>query len=139
MKTLLNRQGIKKRQKKQEKRRVQQKTKKKQRNRQQALRRNLVFRLRQVLDHFFPDLYERIAQMPDYREHPKYRLVEVVVGALALFLFKEGSRNALNNERQEAKFLKNYRRVFKVRLPHLDTVDDLLRRLKEEELERLKT
>ncbi len=97
-----------------------------------------MFRLRQVMDHFFPDLYARIAEMEEYRERPQYRLVEVVVGALALFLFKEGSRNAFNHERQESKFRKNYQRVFKVRLPQMDTVERFLRQLKEEELERLK-
>ena len=55
-----------------------------------------------------------------------------------MFLFKEGSRHAFNNERQEKKFKKNYQRIFKVRLPHLDRVDEVLRVLKEEELEQLK-
>jgi hypothetical protein len=97
-----------------------------------------VFRLRQTLDHFFPDLYGRLEALTEVREAPRYRLVEVLLGAIALFLFKEGSRNAFNNERQERKFLKNYRQIFKVRLPHMDTVDEVLRLLQEAELERLK-
>jgi len=111
---------------------------KKQKNRQKALRRNLVFGLRQTIAHFFPDLYERLAEIEEVRQAPRYRMVEILLGAIGMFLFKEGSRNAFNNERQERKFLKNYRRIFKVRLPHMDTVDEVLRLLKEEELERLK-
>ena len=55
-----------------------------------------------------------------------------------MFLFKEGSRNAMNNERQERKFRKNFKRVFRVRLPHMDTVDEVMRVLEETELEKLK-
>ena len=56
-----------------------------------------------------------------------------------MFLFKEGSRNALNNDRQEENFSKNYKKIFKMRLPHMDTVDRVMRKLKEKELEELKT
>ena len=97
-----------------------------------------MFGLRQTIAHFFPDLYERLAEIEEVRQAPRYRMVEILLGAIGMFLFKEGSRNAFNNERQERKFLKNYRRIFKVRLPHMDTVDEVLRLLKEEELERLR-
>ncbi len=55
-----------------------------------------------------------------------------------MFLFKEGSRNAFNNDRAESKFLRNYQKLFKVRLPHMDTVDEVMRLLSPEELEGLK-
>ncbi len=55
-----------------------------------------------------------------------------------MFLFNEGSRNAMNNDRKEGKFRRNYRRLFKMRLPHMDTVDEVMRRLNPEELEALK-
>ena len=44
----------------------------------------------------------------------------------------------MNLSRGEKKFRRNYRRLFKKRLPHMDTVDELLRELEESELERLK-
>ena len=44
----------------------------------------------------------------------------------------------MNLSRQEKKFRRNYRRLFKKRMPHMDTVDELLRELDESELERLK-
>lgn len=61
------------------------------------------------------------------------------MACIALFLCKKGSRNAFNNEREEKKFKKNYERIFKVQLPHMDTVDRVMRKLDEEQLEKLKT
>jgi hypothetical protein len=52
---------------------------------------------------------------------------EIVTGALFMFIFKETSRNAYNNDRRDAVFTKNYERIFKKQLPHPDTVDDVLR------------
>jgi len=51
---------------------------------------------------------------------------------------QQGSRNALNNKRKEKKFRKHYQRLFKLRLPHLDTVHHVLCRLPDTELEQLK-
>ncbi len=61
-----------------------------------------------------------------------------MVACLAMFLFKEGSRNAMNNDRKEGKFRDNYVKLFKMRLPHMDTVDEVMRRLASDELEALK-
>ena len=55
-----------------------------------------------------------------------------------MFLFREGSRNALNNDRMEANFASNYQKVFKLRLPHMDTVEDFFRKLPVESVEKLK-
>jgi len=63
----------------------------------------------------------------------------LILACIAMFLFKEGSRNALNNDREEAEFQKNYTRLFKLRLPHMDTVNNVMLCLKEGELEILKT
>jgi len=46
-----------------------------------------------------------------------------------MFIFKETSRNAYTNERGDACFAKNYYRLFKLRLPHPDTIDDVTRAL----------
>ncbi len=55
-----------------------------------------------------------------------------------MFLFRETSRNAINNDRKEGNFCQSYFKVFKQRLPHLDTVEDYLRLLDCTELEKLK-
>ncbi|CAK0777259.1 hypothetical protein CCP4SC76_6300001 [Gammaproteobacteria bacterium] len=82
----------------------------------------VVYELYKTVNHFFPDLINQFRQIEDCRSHSNYALCEILMAAIALFIFQQGSRNAFNNMRQEAKFSKHYRRLFKLRLPHLDTV-----------------
>jgi len=63
---------------------------------------------------------------------------EIVTAALFMHIFKEGSRNAYTNDRFDAIFAKNYYRHFKLRLPHPDTIDQVMRALQPELLEELK-
>ncbi len=65
-------------------------------------------------------------------------MAEIVTGGLFMFVFKETSRNAYTNERGDACFAKNYYRLFKLRLPHPDTIDDVMRTLPPHFLEELK-
>ena len=60
------------------------------------------------------------------------------MAALTMFLFKEGSRNAFNSDRRQETFIKNYERLFGIRLPHMDTIEAVLRLLQPDELEKLK-
>lgn len=76
--------------------------------------------------------------LPDHRKRSAYTVAELVTGCVAIFLFKEASRNAINNDRREEQFRKNYERIFKRRLPHMDTANDFLRLLSAEELEHFK-
>ena len=92
----------------------------------------VVCELFKTINHFFPDLFEQMRQIEDCRSRSDYALSEILMAAIALFIFQQGSRNALNNLRQEAKFAKHYRRLFKMRLPHLDTVHRVLCRLADE-------
>ena len=55
-----------------------------------------------------------------------------------MYIFKETSRNAYNNDHRDACFRKNFFRHFGFNLPHADTIDDVLRALSPEELEMLK-
>jgi len=100
---------------------------------------DMVYQLFTTIVHFFPELFDKIREIEDYRKGADYKLVELITACIGMFLFKEGSRNAFNNDRQEEKFRKNYSRIFKMRLPHMDTVDAVMRRLDENELEHLKT
>jgi hypothetical protein len=63
--------------------------------------------------------------------------LDILGAGLLLFVFKKGSRNAMNNERDEPEFRRNYTRLFKLELPHMDTVDDVLAVLAPSHLERL--
>jgi len=95
--------------------------------------------MHRVINHYFPDLTERISEIEDYRNKSKYSMAELITACIAMFIFKEGSRNAFNNDRDEANFQKNFKKIFKTRLPHMDTVNDVMCRLKNDELEKLKT
>lgn len=97
----------------------------------------LVRELRCTLDHFFPDLYDRLSVIPDPRSGGIYSLTSLLVGGLSLFLFKQGSRHQQNQLRQDRVFRRNYSRILGVDLPHGDTVESLLRQLEPEELQKL--
>ena len=88
---------------------------------------------------YFPGLFNRIQEIKDVRKKSKYKLVEIIMACIAMFIFKEGSRNAFNNDRNEGRFKANYQNIFDLRLPHPDTVDNVMRVLNENELEKLKT
>lgn len=55
-----------------------------------------------------------------------------------MFILKEGSRNQMNNVRRDENMRKNFRSLFGFKLPHMDSVDDVMRALPEEELEKLR-
>jgi len=65
-------------------------------------------------------------------------MAEIVTGSLFMYIFKEASRNAYNNDRREACFRKNFFKHFGIKLPHADSSDDVLRALLPLELEMLK-
>ena len=63
---------------------------------------------------------------------------EIIAGALFMHIFKEGSRNAFNNDRRETVFRENIFKYFGINLPQCDATDDVLRVLSPRELEELK-
>ena len=65
-------------------------------------------------------------------------MTEILTGALFMYIFKEASRNAYNNDRREECFRKIFFKYFGFRLPQADTTDDVLRDLPPGELEILK-
>ncbi len=69
------------------------------------------------------------------RKESNYELVELIMACIAMSLFNADSRNAFNNERQEGNFKDNHQKTFKLRLPHMDTVENVMRRLDPDELE----
>lgn len=77
--------------------------------------------------------------LPDLRKRKDYQMEELVMAAIALFVFKETSRNAFNNDRSIKRFRKNYQAVFGLRLPHGDTVEKVLRLIPTDTLELFKT
>lgn len=102
-------------------------------------KKTVIFQLVDNLHHFFPDLFTKLEAIEDFRKMPLYKISEVIFAGITLHIFKEGSRNGFNNLRIDRNFLKNYARAFKMRLPHLDTVDIAMRNIPNEVLEKLKT
>ena len=101
-------------------------------------KRGLVYQLRKIMHHFFPDLFIWLREIEDFRRKSEYELAELITACIAMYLFKNDSRNAFNNLRKEAKFKINYERLFNLKLPHPDTVENILRRLPNDVLEQLK-
>lgn len=99
----------------------------------------IVYQVYKTIKHFFPSLFTKLESLPDIRKRRNYSVAELLTGAIAMFLFKETSRNAFNNDGKEECFKKNYQKIFKRRLPHMDTVDEFLRCLEDNELETIKS
>jgi hypothetical protein len=88
--------------------------------------------------HFFPHIFEYMREIEDYRKKSEYTLTEIITACIAMFIFTAGSRNEFNNMREEGKFKKNYKKLFKLAIPHPDTVDNVMRQLPEDMLQKLK-
>lgn len=100
----------------------------------------LLLFLRQTLEQYFPDFWEEIKkEIQDPRKKkPKYSIESIVAAALFLSLFQEKTRNDFNQLRKEVFFQKNIQKLFGVSSPHMDTVEDVFRKLPPELLEKVK-
>jgi len=94
--------------------------------------------LKKTALHFFPDIYDRLEAVVDPRKRKDYTMTEILLGGLFMFSSKQGSRNSMNLDRDNEIFLENYEKLFGIRLPHMDTINDVLIELDNDELERLK-
>ena len=95
--------------------------------------------LRRTIQHFIPDLYDRLDRITDHRKRHDYTMTEILLGALFMFICKQDSRNAANNDGANSTFVANYETLFGKRLPHMDTVDEVLRAVDNDEIEYLKS
>lgn len=91
-----------------------------------------------TIHRYCPKLFELMDLLPDKRKGSEYELSEIITGCIAMFVFKEVSRNAFNLDREEVNFRDNYFRIFKKRLPHLDTVNRVISQLCVKEIENIK-
>ena len=71
----------------------------------------MAYQIGKVIHSGFPQLTDKIMQLGDPRKRKDYSLAELVMGGVMLFVFKEGSRNAFDNDRKEVVFRKNYKRA----------------------------
>jgi len=94
-----------------------------------------------TIHHHFPDLYDQMRAIDEVRDQDKatdYALVAHLTACLALFLFKLGSRNQWNQKRKKLQFQRNYEKLFGFAMPHGDSMNAVISRLDEDQVERLK-
>lgn len=95
-----------------------------------------------MIKHHYGDLEKIVEETvidPRRKNSITYDISEIILACVYMYLMRCGSRNSVNNEGQFSKFKKNYKRLFGLRLPNMDTVNDLLERLEVSLLEDLKT
>lgn len=98
-----------------------------------------LYQISQAIGHHFPKLLEDLEQITDPRKRKNYKMQELLLGCIMMYVFKEGSRHSFNQDRKTEQFRANYRRLFNgLDLPHMDTVDEVLRKIAPSELEALK-
>lgn len=81
--------------------------------------------IKTTVNHYFNGFGNIFADLPDPRQRKTYSIQEIAQGGLSLFLLKQDSRNAFNNDRKEATFKSNFKKLFNGKLPHQDTVKDV--------------
>ena len=94
--------------------------------------------IKKIIDTRFPELFYSFNNLTDSRKRKEYSMTEILTSVLFMYIFKEASRNAYNNDRREDCFRKIFFKYFGFRLPQADTMDDVLRDLPPGELEILK-
>jgi len=77
--------------------------------------------------------------LTDTRQCAQYSIEEIVFAAIAMFVFKCGSRNNFDNLAKSENFTTNYRKTFGHKLPGMDAVALVLKTISPDELEKLKS
>jgi len=72
------------------------------------------------------------------KKRSSYELTALLTACLAMYLFKCGSRNAMTDLHDDEQFNENYTKIFKLPLPHPDTVNRVMTKLDDTQIERLK-
>lgn len=50
-----------------------------------------------IIHHFFPRFNQELQKIEDHRRKRDYEISELLMGAISLFLLKQGSQNSFNN------------------------------------------
>jgi len=91
-----------------------------------------------VINRRFPELHNKISELPEFRKRPVYQIDDLIISGLLMFLFKQQSRNNADNAAKNLDFADSIWRFFKVNIADMDTVDVYLRQLNPSELEGIK-
>jgi len=91
-----------------------------------------------VLNRHFPEFEQLLSYLPDSRKRPRYKVQELAMAVIIMFLYKRGSRNNADNTAGKINYKKNIEHIFKMKLPDLDTSNRLMQELAPSELEAIK-
>jgi hypothetical protein len=106
---------------------------------QQNMKKELVHEMHRTIQRHFPELFNWMRDIDDCRKKAStYELAALLTACLAMFLFKSGSRNEYNQNREDVQFKKNYKRLFGFEMPHGDSVQKVIKLLKSDSIEQLK-
>jgi len=101
--------------------------------------------LKDTVDHFFPRFNRWLKNCTDIRKQNliTYRRESVIWSALVMLITRQGSRKTITDRMRDEIVVKNLRALSRdihlKSIPHGDTVEYLLCRLKESELEKINT
>jgi len=99
----------------------------------------LIYELYRTVREHFPELFDWMREVDDCRKQASdYQLAAHLTACLAMFLFKAGSRNQYNQQREDIQFRKNYKRLFSFAMPHGDSVNNVRSLLDVSQIEQLK-
>ena len=99
----------------------------------------IAYELRKIMRSYFPNFHTMLNAVSDHRRRKDYRADELLCAAISMFIFKSGSRNAINNDRRHSgHFKSNFQKLFDAALPHLDAVQKLFEVLSPAQLQKIK-
>ena len=108
-------------------------------NKRKREKEELVFEMLITVRQHFPELLDWMREVDDSRKKASaYELAAHLTACLAIFLFKSGSRNQYNQNREDEQFKKNFKRLFGFDMPHGDSVKNVIELLNIEQIEGLK-
>jgi hypothetical protein len=95
--------------------------------------------LKILISRYYPDLIEIFNQAPDPRLFYVYQPKELIAGCICMFLFRQKSRNAMNQNSQQSNIQCNIANLFGISLAHFDTITKFFKTLPPEFLEAVNT
>ena len=98
----------------------------------------MLWQIKKIIHYHMPDLKEQLSELSDPRIGIEYTIEELLMAAIMLFLLKCSSRNEFNIKQKDEQFRKNYYRMFHLNLPHMDAVDELLKKLEDDKIEEIR-
>ena len=103
--------------------------------------RNLLRQIDKVVHHYLSNLPNHIDNSykdPRRKASTTYKLSEIILSVVYMYMMGSSSRNATNEDREYGNFKNNYKKIFKLKFPHMDTVNDVFEKLDEQIIEELK-